>query len=1663
MAVEREQPGRSPRGAAPLPTPPAVVTTTKPRLDGPVEPPQPALVAAGFNGGIEAFNDAIAKVAHAHREAYGTDPSPGVALDVARSDVPEHQYATLFSVPKDPTQARMRGVLREQGIDPATAPPAPKSALGGALAQDLNDVHTRDDVNSFLADNADTISRAVADPASREEFETAFAAALSRADIGVPLAGKPSHEAQQLADALDNVQHRGQLDAFFAKDNQRLIARALSTDPVSAQAVTNAYHDAAQRVGLDPASNHDRLMELGYGGFLSRAAGETALGLKQVATGLTLGPALLAREEAKAVYHSATDLSLAPLAHTNVELAKGVGQGIVRDVEHPAANPGNLFLDIFGAASLGAGGVARLGAAGRAFAAREGAASVARALLTKPMTGTFTLGEGAETPLSGNPLVAQIQKLVYTRRLKGLGAEESSGPVPAGAASAIADDKATTLADHILPEILKSNFSIENKIGRQLRANDRVERAVRMSLLQPLDLATGAAKSTSLVARRMGIRSFRGLSLGEQKAIQVLTLDDPSPLEAWQAFHERAIDQGIGDPQAHAAQLALLEQARKVLQKPSPKFLKALDAVRDVSDEQTRLRIEQLGLTPEAAEGRVAALGQVVRGDVGDASANARVPALTSSNDILRFAALGKTPEEIADELMKPNPEAAGENGLPRYSSHEAALKAVRATLDTPEAKRALTPQRVRSGRQVADSTYLLYQSLANKRRRFGTFFRPQAGPFGVPRPADIPELHHYFTGDAIRAGDFRIDSTRLASETYARTIAAAIKLSAWKRLHDHYATDTPQSEYDIPIRDSRNVDDELKAILAKADNGQVVTAEDVRGLSPQMVEDLGRYLMPHPDDVTRADAAGKWRWFDERLLGSEPRSGGPTPIVRAFSALNEPLRDLTIFVRPAYLLNILNSASMLAIDEGVFAIPNFVRALRAESEYGPKVANILDGMAGEGRMLSYAPKGGLSTRVSRGLAQHWNRVTDLYFRRAATIFYLRKLGYRTTEQIKQVTLDSLHDPKALKDVTEASQRAKKSMVELDNLTPVEKNALRHLIFVYPWVSRSAVWSLRTIVEHPAQAAIFSEIAQSKEKELDPILKHLPSWMRDSGYIPVGFDAQGRPKVVNSGSVNTFSTLAEMAGIAQGDQTFTDLLGPGADLVVRLAEERDRFGRAYKHPYLDPFVDTLTGLPQLSALKRAGEQEPAEPPLDIKSETGLISQEHADVHRPVFVPGGFWNSYGPLIAGGLTPRTIDPKAVDARWWQAQPWPVRHQHESKLLQKMAGIQGKFISKPVPADVRDALRLVSDRTAAYHAFSQDKGHTPTMVERTSLDIATLESQGRLTGKEADKLRESLTKTAPDELDIFRTAVINKYGGGKALSDWHRQVALVARVSNPRNLDGDIQQLIGAGVLPSSMKDAADAEAKPLREYALEFLAYDAKVREYAKREKEARARGDKTTSIAEGLRVFQDEQDKPVVIDGHRFPSLPRLAVAHLTPTQLNAHIADNYSRNLATLSALDKDMIGIHSSAGNTTAWAQLESTLRETRKQDPTRSDLSIHNAAVATNLAKQIDDYYKLGGSFVDEVKLSLEPRWKVLKQTRLYTDSDNKPTWDALFQAAATETKYLSDPGYDHAATRRQWDSYARTDLPQQIKNQSPAFWRELQPYLHANPSFLADLISR
>jgi hypothetical protein len=1322
------------------------------------------------------------------------------------------------------------------------------------------------------------------------------------------------------------------------------------------------------------------------GGKLFDALGFTAKAVSQVATGLTVGPAVFAWEEGKAGYHDVGALVHANLpthlAKTNVKLGKGIVKGAKEDIQHPGDNAGNLFLDALGLLSIGAGAVTKAGAVGRAARAGEGLRGVGKAAVRRPTAGTYEIqyGSSVASPLlSENSALRQVQKLFYGRVQK-VADLKHQGVIPAGAADAVGK-RASLRALSALAHPFES-LPVEALIRSEWKAQDRVLAAARQAVIAPVVNAGHTSVRASLLPKLS-----KKLTAGEQKAIQVLLTDIEGPfrnqLETQRGFHDSMIEAGIGDPADHRAQLEALTLAENVMgKKPRPEFVSALEDISRSVDIMEAIKANEMGLLTGVAEGRVAKAGQAFR-------------------------------QETLTGGEKVNPAS-------RYLPFVSATRKIGKSSDA------------------------------------GGFWNPTPGPFGIPIPGTDPSLTHQFTAHYIKAGDIRFDSSNLAGEAFGRAVRSASRMNAWKRLHDA-AVEEHRPGY-LPVRSERNISQPLREVMAKNELSPL-TAEDLELLAPDG-GDLDAFLFPDPKTIAVDDPTV--RWVSPKLLDSRRVIQRPHWTMRTAMGVNEVLRDTILFLKPSYALNALGNAGMAGLHQGPALIPNLVRSVTSIRRYGAETTRILDGLAGESKSISYAPELRTGKRLSNIMAAGWNKLTDRVWRRAAVIHELRRADISdipgTLEKYAKGEAGELAEK-----VVEASRRAKKSMVELDNLSWFEKETLRHIVFVYPWVSRSLVWSLRTILEHPIKSAVLAHVTAGADQ--DKALEHAPYWLKNLGYIPTGVDKDGNPKVAGFGSINTFVTLSEAMGLLSGKETLEETLGPGAELGLRLVTNKDRFGNEYETPVIGPITDSLIGLPQYRALARSQESgEPGAKPLDTTDVMSLVQREHGalkgDTKRSVFVPEGYAALWS-LVIGGLHERVVDRAAIDARFWRDQPPEKRHKHEVELVNKMLRLQAGFLKKPLPREVREAVDFNFDREYAFKQFAKKNGRGPTQKERAQITIDMLENGADIGASVAKKLRTKLDKTKTPDLDDFTRGLLHHYAGGKALAAWRQDVETVASFDR-RLLDYNIGNGVDAGVVDSEYRNAANVPDETLQELGRRYLAYE---KEIQKRQDAADGKKrDEKTLLSLQLREWIDQQDQPVTINGHKFPPLPRLAVARMNRDQLRAHLIDVSLSSWEGLSVTDKELAGKKSSPAVATAWAEYKIGLAKAVAKLPPGERRLDANQKLA--VVKQVDRWYKLNGAFLRDYLFAQRPRISQMSELRIFTEAP---------PGAKQEFQYLVDNARQLEIAEKN-GNISRTDAKAvwrdwmaglvveggYYQTEGIAFWRYVQPYVKRDPDFLSDLLN-
>lgn len=1393
------------------------------------------------------------------------------------------------------------------------------------------------------------------------------------------------------------------------------MSEAAKQGPKQLSAFFKENHDDLTEIYKDPAyknkiikstlqAYHEESSGVEGGGFLDTLKAVGKFGGKattQIAQGLTVGPALAMYEEGRAGYHDvgAVVHGNVPthLVKTNVKMGKMAWQGFNYDLAHPGDRPGYLFLDVIGAGGVAGSLVTRVGRAATA----ESAGEAAQALVRRPVAGTVALRKGGHTEqalLSENPTVAAVQRVVAHQKNKRMQARFDGTDVPGGLGPIARSLRANRVIGKML-DPSTSPFSGEASLRREMNARKRTESVLLMEPKRELERVAGwsinSAPVIGSVLRNLPQSARKGLTVGEQKALQVITLDDPNPLQTWRQFHNNMIQWGIGDARSHRAQLTALNMAEKALKNPSKRFKLAIDATYRAIETQERIKKENLGLNPETADKRVIAYGEVVRSG-----------------------------------------QKVGESDLPteRMSERSAYI---------PSFQKGKGPRRVSEAGQYAE-------------------LRQAGSGFGPGR--DLPELKHEFTGESIRAGDFRIDTTNLVGETFGRTVRLATirkdHVNLWSA-----ATDTPRSVYDRPIRSATSVPSELKKILQEVDQGQV-TAKDVANLHPEHVKELLDFLYPgkERDDGTWAvpdELKGKVKWVSQQHMDSfrPPIKSGFKTVGQV---INEPFRDITLFARLAYALNAVSNAGMVLLQQGHYAPANFLKATYARKIYGDNLTDTIDALVGQSKSKSFAPDfDHVLLKAGRQMAYAWNKVADQGFRRAAIIHELERKGIKGKAALQKALVDDIAGN--LDSVNEARRRANKAMVEFDNLTWTEREILRNWVFVYPWVSRSLVWSVRSILEHPVKVNILAHIGGQDIQEHPEIYKYVPEWFKQTGYVPVGYAKDGSPKVINPTSINVFTTLQQMVGLGEaltteGGQPSSfnaaqNLFGPAITFGIHAATGRDDYGNPYPGPDLvGAAKDLLVGLPQESAMARAkkAKNQPALKPFDITDRRSIMERQNEALHRSVFSPG-WLGGYGMLISGGMTDRAIDQQALISRYWQERPGAERHKLEMTLIRKALKMQGDLLKTPVPAEVSKAVDLAGARTWAYQQETKKLNRTPTPKEQAAIDIRVLAENGRITGPQRKTLEAKLNSFEdPTDVRRFKDHVNEVYGGAQDLRQWDSDVRFVASF-NKTTLQAKFgvlraSKLTDMVTTPGSQDDLHEAGRMALK--------YVHKARQKVH---ELDNNPDSTAVSAE-IRAWQDSQDHPLVVNGKRVaPSPVRLLWATQTEKERQNHLSSLTNAAWEHMSNFDKELMGKKVAPHTSEAYAALEQVKSEYRKKNPGSTITRDQVDGFMKELNKM--PYYK---GVLEDYFFARKPKVERFELLRPYRQMPErvKSKFDTYIGNYAKQfAKATKSGNYDKGAISGTWKNYISDSILPWLKDpEQRDIWAWVQN--HGGVSFLTGL---
>lgn len=1687
----------------------------------PSGPPARALADHGVHLGISEINTKVQGITLAHEKAFGTKPAPGLIFDILRGDdkLGGMSYDDLFSFPKSSRLARYAGMSRSMSGTEFVTDSMPRPFTEGNIdLEKLPVVWNKDGtystvrsitieemgkqvliptvINGKVVSNEAAIRHYHKTGKHLGVFESPQAAERAAEQIHIEQAAM--HPDEEFLSGLRVSGTEGKLHEFIAENEDRF--NEVMRDPKLRAKATNAYLKAqtAQTLSILP----DPELVAQRGEEFARAVPHGALRTWQIATlavfqleaGLTAGPVVLGIQQGTAAYQSARQKSLRPLASAEKDIAVTVAKQtyndwkaiVTGDTEYLAANPGNVGLSAFGTLAFGAGGVARFMAGLRAESFATGFLYPLRESGTKTMRRTSAEGGEmtAERLRFENPLVRVADDLLQDKREK----RANLGKEPLGAAGlrrAGWDWGADLISKH---------FSYQAKMSRELLAQRAVDFMIDTYLANELEKIAGpsiqAAEAFSKVPRKVR----KGLEAGEMKALHVLTMggDWKEALLTMRGAHEfwrdAAVEAELPEiADAHGGQIGLLKLAQDVLGKWDVRsaaggketlFDKVVPVFFETLDEAERVKIDELGLAPETAEARRAMEYEIYksREELPDRKATAQLiknlesqvegtPAAKRFADLQDGLGAVEADLMVARQAHRPTRELVArkkdlqdklaEMTQGSFGQKLNQLEGLRATLATAE-RRIRNAER-RPGARRAPNVPAYHSSGWQQFTESGDNFMRRGGRFGEGPPSLPSELTHSYTGRAIISGSIRVDMPTLAANDLVRAVHAVARMEDYDlkvKMAVKKRPTGPEQVFFFPIRTGPEVDKTFRGLLAKTGTPDL-TEQELAGFSKTEIEQMNSILYPGVEEALKGEIKDL-KWYDIRDFPAyktppDARTGWRKGFGKAYTYVGRP----KIYMAPRYMLNTVSNKFMNALAEEPWMGPKtYTAAMHGKEIYGERVMHAISKGMGESRSHALAPledTGRLEHRMIQ-LTDIWHLITDRDDRNAAFFHYAWKKGFTSKDDINRL----LFDKENRKAVREIFRRGNKSVVELNNLTWNEQHYLRHFIFVYPWRSRQFVWVLRTLAEHPSKLAILNAIGQDSQNELldeaKPWMKNALEHYRRIGYMITGWDENGNPKVSSIGTLNTLSAVSDLMNFDASTS-----LGPGLEFAVKGLSSQDELGNRYAgnepEQWFRAALDVVMGLPQVLAYQRGRKKQKDLPPIDWGDRATITHRLNAAADRIALSPG-WLGGLGALISGALTPRTADQYKLWSRWYKGLEPEERHDYEMTLIRFVLGRQAKLMKREVPLEVKQAVELIGKVAWEEKLFEQEHGvSTLPALEKDYALVRVLAQEGLLSKQESDRQMKLAQGRGPDpkDHDRYRSNLIDRLGHGAALREWDIQIRHVASFRE-EIFNEKIKRLHAQGLAPQKLYAG---KQDTLYELGRRVTVYEA---ELAKRKAAANLLSGAQQELAfADIRLWIQEQDKPVALEGRKYPSVVRLQYIDATEEQRAGQRRGLSARSWGTMSGFDKTILGRKTTEQTAAGWYTVKAWLAEQQARLP-----------AGESLPDGTEEYYQdvvasRNPDFKKDLLFSRQIVAERLKVLRPIVDSKYRRNWDDLLDGVSAKVKSLYDKGWKVNDAAEQWARAYAPSNHEWLATQPKGFQAEVQAYIRDDPQFIESLGGR
>jgi hypothetical protein len=464
-----------------------------------------------------------------------------------------------------------------------------------------------------------------------------------------------------------------------------------------------------------------------------------------------------------------------------------------------------------------------------------------------------------------------------------------------------------------------------------------------------------------------------------------------------------------------------------------------------------------------------------------------------------------------------------------------------------------------------------------------------------------------------------------------------------------------------------------LKETLGILENKTGLPEAEQEGLSAgvsEALKDAVGHLFPRygtDEELRRIDATAErgteapagYVWVPRQLarlkdLEASTSHGDPSRLARFADNVNGAITAATVYFKIGHLTTRYFTNAAANIMQGSAMPLEIARSVKLSHELSPEEVTQALAYAGT-HYYEAAPGATGSTVVGRGMQkgihipftdkavrtksgeavmspQWWAHAVDAPFRFNSIAYEARKAGYEGADGFREFLRD-VHDYNDLDTQQRAHidgvlRRADREAIAYDRLNQFEKKFLSRVIWFYPWVKGSTVFTMNTALEHPFKAATLGALGQRGSEDRDKQIGDVPSYAQ--GLTPLTHGAL--PVVTDMNTFNPFSTAADLLSTPQHLDEIAGMANPLYGAALNTAEGVNPYGA--KTP--TPIQDNLKGL-----LASAPEYQ-----------IGATALDHGDQSHRLY-PGGhgmnplYKNWLGVVmraLVGPAAPRHVNPLA-----------------------------------------------------------------------------------------------------------------------------------------------------------------------------------------------------------------------------------------------------------------------------------------------------------------------------------------------------------------------------------------------------------------------------------